>query len=92
MAGRAGQVIVPGIPPFRAFPSLPRTLGRYLDERARALDEVSRRICGERPGARWIDSEELLPIGSDFFSRDGFHPSGSGYRRWAGSVAAKLPG
>ncbi|WP_062204305.1 SGNH/GDSL hydrolase family protein [Streptomyces sp. NBRC 109706] len=88
---RAGRVVVPGIPAFRAFPSLPRTLARFLDERAQALDEVSRRVCGERPGALWVDSAELLPVGADFFSRDGFHPSGSGYRRWAGSVAGKLP-
>ncbi|MDT0266832.1 SGNH/GDSL hydrolase family protein [Streptomyces sp. DSM 44915] len=91
LADRAARVVVPGIPPFRAFPSLPTTLGRYLAKRAGALDATSRRVCAARPAAAWLDSTGLAPVGPDFFSRDRFHPSAAGYRRWAGAVAAGLP-
>jgi lysophospholipase L1-like esterase len=78
------------IPPFTALPSLPTTLGRYLAERAAALDAVSRRVCAEQPRATWISSTDLLPIGPDFFASDRFHPSAIGYRRWARAVADDL--
>jgi lysophospholipase L1-like esterase len=78
---------VTGVPPFDVFPSLPTTLGRFLAQRARALDEVSAKICAERPRATWISSTDSLSMGPDNFARDRFHPSASGYRRWAGAVA-----
>lgn len=90
LAGRAERVVVTGIPPFDVFPSLPATLGRYLAERAKALDEVSRRVCAGRPRATWLDSTDILPAGPDFFARDRFHPSATGYRRWAQAVEAHL--
>ncbi|MFC5749017.1 SGNH/GDSL hydrolase family protein [Actinomadura rugatobispora] len=88
---RAAHVAVTGIPPFEAFPSLPGALGRYLARRADALDEVSRRVC-ERAGATWVGSGGIVPepVDPDFFARDRFHPSASGYRRWAGAVAGHL--
>ncbi|GAB3838628.1 hypothetical protein GCM10027610_042960 [Dactylosporangium cerinum] len=43
------QVVVAGIPPFGLFPSIPATLGRYLGERADALNAVSREVCGRNP-------------------------------------------
>lgn len=90
LVGRAEHVAVTGIPPFDVFPSLPTTLGRYLAERARALDEVSQRVCAERPQVTWISANGLLPVGPDFFARDHFHPSALGYRRWAEVVAGHL--
>lgn len=90
LAGRADHVVVAGLPPFGAFPSLPTTLGRYLARRADALDEVSRRVCAQRPSATWIGSAGIEPVGPDFFARDRFHPSAAGYRRWAQSVADRL--
>lgn len=88
---RAEQVVVTGIPPFDAFPSLPTTLGRYLAGRARALDEVSRQVCGERSLTTWISSVDLLPTDDPlFFAPDRFHPSASGYRRWAEVVAGEI--
>jgi lysophospholipase L1-like esterase len=90
LADRARHVAVTGIPPFDAFPSLPTTLGRYLAQRAGALDEVSQRVCAGQPRATWIGSTDILPIGPDFFARDRFHPSASGYRRWARAVADHL--
>jgi lysophospholipase L1-like esterase len=84
---RAKQVVVAGIPPFAAFPSLPATLGRYLGMRAGALDEISQRICAEHPQVKWVNSAVIVPAGPEFFARDRFHPSARGYRRWAQVVA-----
>jgi lysophospholipase L1-like esterase len=90
LVGRAERVAVTGIPPFDVFPSLPKTLGRYLAQRARALDEVSQRVCAAHPQVTFVSAEGLLPVGPDFFARDHFHPSALGYRRWAGVVADHL--
>jgi lysophospholipase L1-like esterase len=87
---RAEQVALTGIAPFEALPSLPTTLGRYLTQRANALDEVSRQVCAERPRATWISSTDLLSAEPDLFAQDRFHPSSLGYRRWAESVAGHL--
>jgi lysophospholipase L1-like esterase len=86
---RAEHVAVAGIPPFAVVPSLPTTLGRYLGERAAALDEVSQQVCAEQPRATWISSTDIPP--PDFFAHDRFHPSAAGYRRWARAVADHLP-
>ena len=90
LADRAEQVAVAGIPPFAAFPSLPTTLGRYLAQRAGALDAVSQQVCAKQRRATWISSTDILPIGPDFFAQDRFHPSAAGYRRWAQAVADHL--
>ncbi|MFI1920513.1 SGNH/GDSL hydrolase family protein [Nocardia sp. NPDC020380] len=84
---RADQVVVSGLPPFSDFPALPAIFGRYLAERANAFDEVTRQVCADRPRATMTDSADILPVGPDFFAADGFHPSASGYRQWAESVA-----
>ncbi|WP_051773297.1 SGNH/GDSL hydrolase family protein [Saccharothrix sp. NRRL B-16314] len=88
---RAEHVVVVGIPPFKTFPSLPGTLRRYLSQCAGALDAASQRVCAERPGALWINSTDVMPIGPDFFSEDRFHPSAYGYLRWAQAVADHIP-
>jgi lysophospholipase L1-like esterase len=88
LTDRADRVAVTGIPPFAAFPSLPVTLARYLGERAAALDEVSQQVCAEQPRAIWISSTEIPPL--SFFAHDRFHPSATGYRRWAQAVADQL--
>lgn len=81
VTGCAERVGVTGIPPFDAFLAMPSVLGRYLTERAAALDEVSRRICEAQPRATWIGAPALLPVGPELFARDHFHPSAFGYRR-----------
>lgn len=90
LAARAERVAVTGIPPFNAFPSLPTTLGRFLAEHAAVLDEVSRTVCADIPAAVWVGADAVLPMGPDFFARDGFHPSALGYRRLAEAVAARV--
>jgi hypothetical protein len=85
---RADHVVVAGIPPFALFPSMPTTLGRYLSERAAALDDVSRQICAVRPCTTWVTMTEVPP--PDFFASDRFHLSAAGYQRWAQVVADHL--
>lgn len=87
LAKRSEQVLVVGIPPFKVFPTIPRTLRRYLADQAAGFDEASRRVCSERPNCDWVDSTDVTKLGPDAFASDGFHPSASGYRSWAEAVA-----
>jgi lysophospholipase L1-like esterase len=88
--GRAKHVLVSGLPPFRSFPSLPTTLGRHLGERADALDAVSQEVCAEHSRATWMSATDIMPMGPDFFARDGFHPSPVGYGLWAKAAADQI--
>ncbi|QVQ50880.1 SGNH/GDSL hydrolase family protein [Spiractinospora alimapuensis] len=91
LARRARFVVVAGIPPFAAFPGVPKPLGWYLAERAAALDAESRRVCGAHPAVTWVSSVDAVPVGPEFFARDRFHPSGTGYGHWATLVADHVP-
>ena len=84
------QVVVTGVPPFGAFPSLPRALAAYLDERASALDAVSEEVCTAHDRAVWLPSRGLVDDVGGFFAADGFHPSEDGYRRWAEALAPAI--
>lgn len=86
VAEKAGLVVMTGIPPFDRFPSMPRTLGRYLAGRGQSLDAAARVLCREREQVMWIDSTELLPDDPDFYAHDGFHPSTTGYGIWAEAI------
>ena len=85
LMANAAHVVVAGTPPFARFPAIPATLGRYLSERATALDEVSRQVCAARPGATWVTlTDDPRP---EFFAADRFHLSTVGYRYWATVIA-----
>ena len=85
---RARHVVIAGVPPFALFPAIPPTLGRYLSERAAALDEVSRQVCAGRPCTKWVTMTEIPP--PEYFAVDRFHLSAAGYRRWAQVIADHL--
>lgn len=89
LMGRADHVVIAGVPPFALFPAIPPALGRYLSERAAALDEVSRRVCAVRPGATWVTMTEIPR--PEYFAFDRFHLSAAGCRRWAQVIADHLP-
>jgi len=61
LTGRADHVVVARIPPFALFSSVPATLGRYLSERAAALDDISRQICAVRPCTSRVTITEVPP-------------------------------
>jgi lysophospholipase L1-like esterase len=84
------EVLVTGVPPFGEFPSLPRTLAAYLDERAHALDAVTEQVCLSTERVTWLSSRGLFADASGIFASDGFHPSEDGYRRWAGAMVPVL--
>ncbi|MDP3951957.1 SGNH/GDSL hydrolase family protein [Microbacterium sp.] len=84
------HVVVTGTPPFLAFPSLPRTLARYLAARGERLDSVSQAVCGGIVNAQFVAAANDL-FHDDFFARDRFHPGERGYRHWAEVVADVLP-
>ena len=86
---RADRVVVAGTPPFALFPAMPATLGRYLTERAAALDEVTRQICASRPCTTLVTVPGVP--GPDFFAADRFHLSAVGYGQWARVIADHLP-
>lgn len=90
LSARSRHVVVTGTPPFLAFPSLPRALARYLAGRGGRLDSVSQAVCGGTTGIEFVATRNDL-VNGDFFARDGFHPSESGYRQWAEVVAETLP-
>jgi lysophospholipase L1-like esterase len=84
------RLAVLGESPFEAFPSLPRLLSRYLAERARLLDDITRGLCTKRPDVSWIGTTDLVPAEPEFFARDGFHPSSAGYHCWARTIDERL--
>ena len=90
VAAHAVTTVVAGVPPFEAFPALPRTLARFLAQRARSFDAASAEVCAARLNTQWIRTEGLVPLEPAFFARDGFHPSAAGYATWAEGIAHHL--
>jgi len=88
LTARAAHVVVAGTPPFALFPAMPATLGRYLTERATALDDVAQHICASRPRVTWVTMPGVP--GPDFFATDRFHPSAVGYGHWAKVIAGHV--
>jgi len=81
---RSGKVpvIICGMAPVSRFPALPQQMRAVMALRARAMDHVLRRLAGDRH----VPVDPQI-IGNGFFAEDGFHPSSSGYRAWAGQLA-----
>jgi lysophospholipase L1-like esterase len=71
--------------PVSWFPALPQPMRAVMALRARAMDHVLRRLAGDRH----VPVDPQI-IGNGFFAEDGFHPSSSGYRAWAGQLAGPV--
>jgi lysophospholipase L1-like esterase len=84
---RSGKVpvIICGMAPVSWFPALPQPMRAVMALRARAMDHVLRRLAGDRH----VPVDPQI-IGNGFFAEDGFHPSSSGYRAWAGQLAGPV--
>ncbi len=75
-------IVLTGVPPMDAFPSLPQPLRMLMGLRSRELDAAAARL--PRVTHLPMPREVLKP---ELFCEDGFHPSEEGYRRWAGAIA-----
>ncbi len=75
-------IVLTGVPPMDAFPSLPQPLRTLMGLRSRELDAAAARL----PRVTHVPTprEVLAP---ETFCEDGFHPSEAGYRRWAEHLA-----
>lgn len=84
---RGVQVAFSSVPPLQQFTALPCLLRRLLGMRAGLLDARLRRLAAKL-GAGHHPVE--LEFSSDYLARDGYHPSGLGYRVWAQGLAVSL--
>jgi lysophospholipase L1-like esterase len=78
-------VIVCAMAPVGRFPALPQPMRAVMALRAIAMDHTLRRLAG----SRHVRADPAI-IGPGFFAEDGFHPSGQGYRAWAGELAGPV--
>ncbi len=78
-------VIVCAMAPVSRFPALPQPMRAVMALRAIAMDHTLRRLAG----SRHVRADPAI-IGPGFFAADGFHPSGQGYRAWAGDLAGPV--
>lgn len=75
-------VLMSNLPVFARFTLLPEPTRTVLYRHSRNLERAAARVIAR--DARWMITEQLPPpYGPDFFSRDQFHPSPSGYADWA---------
>lgn len=81
-------IALAGIPDMGRFPLLPQPLRSVLGLRSRQLDAAGRRIADTLAHVVHVPVEfELRP---DTFSADGYHPSETSYRAFAGTIADAL--
>jgi len=65
---------------FTLVPAMPSALGKILEIRAGAINDMGKRLCNERGAVAATRLPILDPAG---FSTDGFHGSEAGYKAWA---------
>ena len=87
LAARGARVAFSSVPPLQHFSALPWLLRCLLGMRAGLLD-VRLRQLADRLGAGHHAVE--LEFSAEYLARDGYHPSGLGYRVWAQGLAVSL--
>jgi len=76
------RVLMSNLPIFLRFELLPEPLRTTLYRHSRNLERAAARVIARDP--RWMITDRVPPpYGPDFFARDRFHPSASGYADWA---------
>lgn len=81
-------IAVAGMPPLHGFPLLPQPLRATFGMRARAFDDIARRVVDQR--------ERCTHVPLDFepepakFSPDGYHPSEESYTEFGRHMAESL--
>jgi lysophospholipase L1-like esterase len=76
-----GRVVWSPVVEFTRMPALPPLLGKLLEIRAGAINDLGKRLCLERGAVPATRLPILDPQAG--FSTDGFHASELGYRAWA---------
>lgn len=84
----AAVIALVGLPPLSSFPLLPQPLRAVLGIRARMFDDAGRYEVSKREKVVYVPIE--IDPTPDHFSRDGFHPSLSGYKELGRQVATAL--
>lgn len=75
-------IVMSNLPIFARFELLPEPMRTTLYRHSRNLERAARNVVAR--DERWIMTDKLPPAyGPDFFARDKFHPSASGYADWA---------
>lgn len=87
------KVIWLSIPDFITSPILLPPLSNYLSSKAKELNEVSKPIITGK-GFSYIDvydsTRDLFLKDKSSFSKDGYHPSKTGYGNWAGTIDKQI--
>lgn len=88
---RNRRVLVSGIPPLSTFPALPHPLADYLDERACAMDAVTREVCAARDGVTFAPNRDTFEAHPECLFAEGEHHSHERcYELWARSLAKRV--
>ncbi|WP_298187636.1 SGNH/GDSL hydrolase family protein [uncultured Pseudomonas sp.] len=87
LAARGARVAFSSVPPLQHFTALPWLLRRLLGLRAGLLDVR----LGELAACLGVGYHAVeLEFSPEYLARDGYHPSGLGYRVWAQGLAVSL--
>ena len=78
-------VLLAGVPPLAALPSLPQPLRLVLGLRGEALDAAAATLA-DLPGVTHCPVPRAV-VDPELFAADGFHPGPAGYRLWADKLA-----
>ncbi|WP_130342908.1 SGNH/GDSL hydrolase family protein [Herbihabitans rhizosphaerae] len=81
-------VMLAGVPPMDAFPTLPQPLRTVLGLRSRALDAQLARLS--QVDGVWHVPAARAALRPEHFAADGFHPGAHGYRIWGEQLAGEL--
>lgn len=82
----SASIVITNIPDISFAPVIPPSEHEYLRRRINAFNEKIRAIA-ERYKLHMVDAyaetHKVIQSHPEFFSEDGFHPSDTGYERWA---------
>lgn len=87
LAARGARVAFSSVPPLQHFSALPWLLRRLLGMRAGLLDVRLRQLAASLGAGHHAVK---LEFSAEYLARDGYHPSGLGYRVWAQGLAVSL--
>jgi lysophospholipase L1-like esterase len=82
-----GEVVLLGMPPMGAFPSLPRPVRVVLGRRAARMDRAGVAVA-DKYGVHHLPLPVELLVAGGAFADDGFHPSARSHDQLAGMVVA----